>query len=203
MKTIINILKIVGTSIVIGIFILFVTKSNHFSCPALEIFSNESSFSLMIEAIKMLFLSIGIWLIGLILFLIVRKKKKINIYLYFTIITIITLSPLIYNAIKRSPERNRSLKEEICKKGNDDGMMLTFKQLNKKEYNFINSETNWLPSIPNETKSINIDYYRDDFLGDFDLNIELELEENEKIDLVNFPGWTSDKGKLYYQDYQD
>lgn len=187
MEKVITFLQTIITSTTVGVLIFLLTKNNHFSCPALEVFNNKSSIDLMIATIKLLATIIVVWFLGLISFLVIRKKKKINIYVYFAIVTTIAFTPLIYKAFIRIPEKNRLIKEEICQKGNDDGMQLILKQLTKNEYNLINSETNWLPVIPNETKNINIDYYRDSFIGDFHLIIELKLNDNETIDLKQYP----------------
>ena len=202
MKRTLNFFKIIGTSAIVAFSIILLTKNNHFSCSALDAFSSNSSFIIIFKAIHLLAIAIGIWIAGLIVFLFIRKKKEINIYLYFTLITTLSLSQLIWFAIGRIPEENRQLKEQICEKSSDDGMQLRFRKLTKDEYDFINSETKWLPEVPNQTKQINIDYFRDDFLGDFDLKIELELIENKSVDSLNFPNWTKRNGKYYYEDFQ-
>jgi len=203
MKKALELLKIIGTSVIVGVSILWLSKSDNYSCTALDAFSSESSFGLMIKAFKLLVIGVGIWILGLIGFFVIRRKRRLNIYLFFTVITALSLSPIISLAINRTPEKNRQLKEIVCSKSEDDGMQLNFKELTKEEYDFVNSETNWLPQIPKNSKSINIDYYRDDFLGDFHLTIELELPNNEKIDSLNFPKWFQSNGKYYYEDYQN
>lgn len=203
MKKTFDFFKIIGISVAVGLAILFLSRNDHFSCSAIDAFSNKSSFSLLFKAFKLLSIAIGVWIAGLIAFLIIRQKKKINIYIYFTLITTLSLSPVILIVINRHPEENRQIKEHICSKGTDDGMQLSFQKLTKDEYHFINAETNWLPELPGQTKYINIDYYRDDFIGDFHLKIEIELIENGTIDSIRFPKWKNSDNRYYYEDYQD
>lgn len=203
MKRVLDVIKIIGTSTLVGITILWFSKNDYYSCPALDAFSSESSLELTIKTFKLLVIGVGIWLIGLVGFFVIRKKRNLNVYLYFTVITVLSLSPMILKAINRAPEKNRQLKELICSKSKDDGMLLNFKHLTKEEYDFVNSETNWLPKVPENANNITIDYFRDDFLGDFHLTIELELSNNEKMDTLNFPNWTKRDGKYYYEDYQN
>ena len=203
-KKALDLLKIIGTSTIVAILILWLSKNDHYSCPAIDAFSSESSFGLMLKAFKLLAIGLGIWLIGLLGFFVIRNITiQLNIYIFFAVITTLSLSPILSIAINRTPETNRQLKITICSKSEDDGMWLNFKKLTKEEYDFVNSETHWLPKIPENSNNININYYRDDFLGDFHLSIDLELSSSEIMDSLSYPKWIKSKGKYYYEDYQN
>jgi hypothetical protein len=195
MKLFVKFLKIICLSAAIGFIVLLLSKSNHFNCSALDAFDNDFVFFFVL--IKRLLVALGIWLIGLIAYFLIKKEKRISLLLYFSLLTIISLHSFIIAAFTREPERNRSLKQQICNKSTDDGMMLTFLNLDKDEYDFINSKKKWLPAVPNTTEIINLTYYRDEFLGDYDLIIDLKLRLDERIDTLKYPKWTFD-GKIYH-----
>lgn len=197
MKRFIELLKITGLSIAFGALIIYFTKSGHFRCSALDVFSDESSIYSFFEILKTVLIAIGIWTIGLILFYMLKQIKKISILLYFPLLTVIALHSFIIKASTREPEENRLLKQEVCSKSTDDGMLLNFYGLNKEEYDFINSKSQWLPSVPSESEIINIEYFRDGFVGDYDLQIELKLRSEEKLDSIKYPDWTFD-GTVYH-----
>lgn len=204
MRLLIEILKIIGLSTLVGILVLFFSKSNHFSCSALEAFDNESSLALFFDFIKRMLIAFGIWLIGLISYFIIKKRRPINLLIFFPLLTIISLHSFITAAVSGAPEVvNRTQKENVCAKSTDDGMLLTFLNLNKDEYDFINSKTKWLPAVPVESAIINIQYYRDDFLGDYDLNIELKLKSEERLDTIEYPKWKFDGTNYHYNEFQN
>jgi len=200
MKKLIELFKIVGTSTVVGFFIIFFTRSNHMHCSALDAFIVESSIEVTINLIKVFFLIVLIWITGLIAYFFIKIKKQVNTFLYFSILTAIAFHFFIFKAITRQPEENRELKQEICRKSSDDGMMLNFKKLNKTEYDFINSKRKWLPTIPPESKSVEIEYYRDNFLGDYHLQIHLTLKEGEQLDTTKHKKWKLYEKRYYYED---
>lgn len=202
MKLIVEILKIIGLSVTVGLSVLFFSKSNHFSCSALNAFDNESSIVLFFNFIKEMLIAFGIWFIGLITYFIIKKKKRISLFLYFPLLTVISLHSFIVTAATREPEENRTLKQQICSKSTDDGMILTFLDLNKDEYDFINLKTKWLPVVPIGSEIINIEYYRDDFLGDYDLKIELKLRSEERLDTLKYPKWTFDGTTYHYEEFK-
>ncbi len=203
MKLFTELLKIIGLSTLVGILILFFSKSNHFSCSALETFDNESSFTLFFDFLKSMLIAFGIWLIGLISYFMIKKKRPINLLIFFPLLTIISLHSFITVAVTRALEVNRNQKENICAKSTDDGMLLTFRNLNKNEYDFIHSKTKWLPTIPLEPNIINIEYYRDEFLGDYDLSIELILKPEERLDTIEYPKWKFDGTNYHYNEFQN
>ena len=201
MNQFVEILKIIGLSALVGVLVLFFSRSNHFSCSALEAFDNESSIELFFDFIKKSLIALGIWLIGLISYFLIKKKKPISVLLFFPLLTVISLQSFIVSAVTREPETNRVQKENVCAKSTDDGLVLTFLNLSKEEYDFINSKTKWLPAIPIESEIINIEYYRDDFLGDFVLNIELKLKPEGRLDTIEYPKWKFDGTTYHYKKF--
>lgn len=198
MKRFIEILKIMTISIVMGIIVLIVTKSHYISCSGLEVFNKSSSYASMFG----IGVAFGIWIIGFILYYSIKKKKKIYLLIYFPLLTIISLHQNISEVVHREPEKDRAIKQQICNKSSDDGMMLIYLNLDKTEYDFINSKSKWLPEVPLGAKEININYYRDDFLGDFSLKIELRLKKGERLDVNKFPEWILNGSTYSYQRFQ-
>jgi len=200
MKLFIEILKIIGISVATGLIILYFTKNNHFSCSALDAFSNEPSIALFFDFLKTILIAFGIWIVGLILYFALRKKKKINLLFYVSLLTTISLYSFMVKAVTRQPEGNRKLKQEICEKSTDDGMMLNFLSLNKAEYDFINSKTKWLPTIPEVSESVDINYWRDDFFGEYSLIIELTIPIGQTLDSITYPKWTLNGRKYMFEE---
>jgi hypothetical protein len=200
MKLFIEILKIIGLSVVTGLIILYLTKNNHISCSALDAFSNEASIALFFDFLKTMLIAFVIWVVGLIIYFVLRKKKKINLLLYFSLLTTISLYSFMVKTVTRQPEENRQLKQEICEKATDDGMMLNFLNLNKAEYDFINSKTKWLPIIPELSESVDINYWRDDFFGEYSLKIELTIPIGQTLDSISYPKWTFNGKKYIFEE---
>lgn len=102
----------------------------------------------------------------------------------------------IYIAIHRQPEENRKIKEDICSKGVDDGILMKLNHITVEEYNFLNKESQWLPKIPKEGQNIQLSYYRDHFLGDFTLDISFTLYDSITLDTIQYPKWRK-QGNVY------
>jgi hypothetical protein len=202
MKGLIEFLKIVGTTAIVGIVILFFTKDNHFSCGALDAFSNESAGWLFV-AFKTVLIVLTIWIVGLLAYFIMGVLNRINTFLYFAILTTMALHYFIFKAIVRSPEEHRELKEVICNKSSDDGMELEFIKLTKIEYDYVNSKTKWLPAVPDNTETIDVKYFRDDFFGEYHLEVELSLPKEVRIDSAKFSEWKLQENKYVYVRFQN
>ena len=89
----------------------------------------------------------------------------------------------------------------ICNKADDDGILLHFKNLTNTEYNLINGEQKWLPAIPEEASSVNIEYFRD--LAGFSLTIQLTLPLDYQLDTVNFQNWKREVERYTYYTLND
>ena len=144
-----------------------------------------------------------IWIVGFVIYFLIKKRKQINLYVFFSILTIFSFHSFIITALTRVPEKNRELKQVVCNKSTDDGMMLKFYKLKNNEYEFINSKTNWLPPIPKGADSIDISYFRDDFLGDFHLIIEMVLPFGQELDSIEFTNWIKINGGYRHEKYED
>jgi hypothetical protein len=203
MKLFLEILKIIGLSTVVGFLVYCLILSTDFSCSALDTFYNESVYEHFFHILKKLLIAFGIWISGIIIYFKIKKKKLINLLVFISLLTILSLYSFIIKAVSRIPDKNKELKQEVCRKSTDDGMWLEFNNLSKIEYDFINSKNKYLPSVPEESDTINIKFYRDSFLGDFDLNIELKLKPDESLDTIKYPNWYFD-GKIYhFNDFQN
>jgi len=117
------------------------------------------------------------------------KKKLVRWYLYFSILTILSLHTFFIAAFSREPVEPNVLVQQVCNKSTDDGSELEFKNLTKEEYSFINAKTNWLPSIPDESQSVNVFYYRELLFSDYKLRVNFALKGNEPLDSIEYPGW--------------
>lgn len=183
---------IVVVSLVIGCLII---ANNYLdkSCLALSAFEALSIINFF-KALVVLGLLFIILIVGFVIFFAFLKSKRINIILYFSILALIVSSPIIKNLIYAINDKEGDIKESICKKAVDDGMFCKMQDLSYDEYLFITQDS-WLPSIPKSSKNISIEYYRDDFLGDYYLIINLWIPKDSN-ELDNGEGWISAEGTL-------
>lgn len=200
MKKLIEISKIIGLSVGIGGMILLLTANYHFSCSALDAFSGVSSFGTFFIMAERLLTALGIWFVGLIAFFVIKKKRAMNLFAYFALLTAIALHSFIITAIKRPVEDNKAMKQAICAKASDDGMTLTFTNLTTAEYALIDAKQNWFPIIPKSTESIDIQCFKDG--RDFHLIIDVSLHGNAQLDSITYPSWVYNDGKYRFEAFE-
>ncbi|MEC3907842.1 hypothetical protein VOI54_12505 [Tamlana sp. 2201CG12-4] len=207
---IIEFLKIIAVSAITSLiwFILptrTTKETDGVDCDTLIEFYNIDYISDFFQILLILVVIVVTWIVGVLIYYYLRRKRKINIYLYFTVATLISLSTMYFkpkekkNIVNISPE----MKNVICKKGSDDGMFLQLDNLTNNEYEYLRSLKKWWPEIPNEANSINVEYYRDDFLGDFSFDINLDLPNIIEIDSIKYPEWTKIDGKYHFSKSQN
>jgi hypothetical protein len=85
--------------------------------------------------------------------------------------------PSVIQVTKGISVENRNIRKSICQKSTDDGQIFKVENLKFDEYNFYSNKTSWFPKIPISGDSISIEYYRDDFLGDYSLQIKMKTTE--------------------------
>lgn len=184
-----NSIKIVGTSLIVGFLVLYLRPRPEQICLAVDYFvSNTSDGQDFISFIKHTGLAILLWTIGFLIWSTSKVKKYVNLILYFIILSIGSMSGIIYNSIN-TPRIFPVLALNICNKATGDYSDITFKNLEFHEYQFLNARDEWMPNIPRNANSINIDYYHDSFIGDFDLTIDFKLPPGEELDSLEFSGW--------------
>jgi hypothetical protein len=148
-----------------------------------------------IKGIMLLLLMIFVLLIGSAAYVFISRKIKINIILYFVILSLITSSYFIRGIYFKLKDQNKGIKARICEKSVDNGMTCKMKGLTIEEYHFLPNKS-LLPKIPDFSEKINIDFYRDDFLGDYILTIRILVPKEKMLDTIQNPGWT----KVFEQD---
>jgi hypothetical protein len=204
MKMIIKILiaSFIIIMVIGGIAELNIELSN--DCPALYAF-DIFYFQDLFKTIMLLGIMTFILVVGSISYVFISKKKKINIILYFVILSIITSSYFIREIYLKIIDHNKEIKTRICEKSTDDGMTCKMKGLTIEEYNFIPNKS-LLPKIPDFSEKININFYRDDFLGDYNLTIRILIPKNMILDSIKNPGWTkvpNKEGNYIIYEYND
>ncbi|MCI5056168.1 MAG: hypothetical protein MRY83_08670 [Flavobacteriales bacterium] len=155
-------------------------------------------------AVKRVLSFFTIFLIGIVLFIVLRKRLKLNIIGYFLILSVFSSFGISLKIIENFRDRDE-FKKNLCDKIQDDGMMCKMNNLNLVEYKFLTKDHNWIPNVPESTEEISIQYFRDDFLGDYDLSITIAVPEKRKIDSSNFPKWNlvgQDSNKFLYNYHQ-
>jgi hypothetical protein len=147
-------------------------------CSALSAFQPNSikDFFRALQLFGLLFL---VLVIGFVIYFRLLRTKRINFSLYFMILSLIVSYPSIKGIYNNLVDKDRDIKARICEKSIDDGMLCTMKDLNYEEYLFV-SKHSWLPPISDLSKNISIEYFRDDFIGDYNLIINIWIPENSK-----------------------
>ena len=168
--------------------LIFINSKMSVTCLELSVFKGDSLFQFL-SVLKLLGIMIAIWSAGMILFFSWKKIQRINFFTYFTILSLISAFPIIKSIYYNISDNNEDIKNQICIKANDDGMICTMTSLTLKEYNFIIEDSPWIPKIPYSTNDISINYYRDDFLGDYDLTIKIIVMEARNINPKEYPRW--------------
>jgi hypothetical protein len=187
------------------IFQSITRKNDAINCEALLEFHNTNYLNDFFEILLILVIIIAIWFISVLIYYYLKSKQNINVYLYFITATLIALSTIYFrpkkeqNIVNISDEMNRV----ICKKGSDDGTLLQLENLTNEEYNYLQHLKKWWPEVPNEASSIHLEYHRDDFLGDFYFEINLDLPNTIEIDTLKYPEWRKIEGKYHYSKSQN
>jgi len=189
----------------LGAFLVYLTDN---SCDAISNYNWTVQFGigiLFFALIKMII----IFIVGILLFLLFRKKIRHKKYdkiklIYFAILPLFVFHYqflLIPNNII-----NRSTVHSICEKSSTDGMTTHSKNINLSEYNFLQDKLFLLPNIPNTSDSIDLDYYHDGFLGDFSLDVTFACDIYSRIDILD-KRWSvtkinkvNKKKHIYYHD---
>ncbi len=161
-------------------------------CLALSAF-RLNSISVFLFSLVVLGAFVIILLAGFIIYFKYLTAIKVNLIVYFLSLSLIVCIPLIKNIFDLLTDQHRVIKDSICEKSTDDGMICLMSNLTYDEYCYLSDNT-WLPSIPGSSENIAIEYYRDDFIGDFSLAISIWLP-NDQIQDIDFEKWDSVKGK--------
>ena len=164
---------------ILTISILTIVKRlSSIDCDALFAFSDVS--------ISYIFAMIGIWVIGFIFFS--KTKCQIDVKIFFIALSLISSSAICRDIVLNFDNIQRDLKESICEKSTDDGMLCEMTNLSKQEYDYVMRDQLNL-SVPTEANNISIYYYRDTFLGEYILSMSLEMPPYQKIDSINYSNW--------------
>jgi hypothetical protein len=205
LRDIIKVLKITLTSLAIAALVLFLTRFERvFSCPAYEVFGGKSHTEDLLVFLTGMGIAILIWSIGVFLFVsIIQIRKHTNIYLYFILLTILSMTHIIkYRVAYETPIINLAMREAICKKGTATSMDASFTDLIEEEYIHIQSKERWLPPLPNRADSICIKYYHDSFTGDFDLTIDFKLPNNMTLDSTQIAKFKLTSNGYQFHDFE-
>jgi len=182
---IIKAMKIICTSLAVATLILYLTRNKSvFSCPAYEVFGGESHSEDFISFVTYLGIAILLWSIGFFLYVsITYLRKHINTFIYFALLTFLSMSQLIkHRRYYEPPIINLGMREEICNKGTATSMDASFTNLKREEYDHLRSLEDWLPLLPSRSDSICIRYFHDSFLGDYDITIDFRIPSNVTLD---------------------
>jgi len=173
----------------------------HTGCSALSVFDSGN----LGQSIEILLTFILIYVTGFALYLLLVIWFDLKAFPFFILLTLVSSYELTFSIYRdiTTTDENVAIKKSICEKATDDGMFCKFKNLNLSEYQFLTSGYEWIPQIPTSTQNINIDFYRDDFLGDYNLTITIKSTE---LDTSILSGWdlieTLDSGLFVYEHNQ-
>lgn len=162
-------------------------------CLALSVFESTTIKDFFNAIVLLGFLGL-ILITGFVICYKLQKSRKVNLILYFTILSLIISIPNIKGIYTDCFDSNKNVKERICDKSTDDGMLCEFAELTFDEYIFITKDS-WLPKIPNDSKNISVHYYRDNFLGDYNLIITIWIPE-KSTGLIDSEDWIRTEEKV-------
>lgn len=179
---------------VIGATLFIVTDS---SCPALAHYNWAVMFGIG-EAIGALgYFSITL-MVGIGIFLVVQAlwRERLGAYydrfrvVYGAMLAIL----LFHNALIEIYHNifSPNLKAAICSKTFSDGMTTSSTGLELAEYVLLQSDFSLLPDLPGSAHDINIRYFHDDFLGDYNLRVRIVCEKTELLE-AQYGTWSIDQ----------
>ncbi|MFK7787756.1 MAG: hypothetical protein AB8B56_21725 [Crocinitomicaceae bacterium] len=154
------------------------------NCPQTEIFTGDSLY-LFLKSLVIFIIGCIIWIFGYLFFLKFERWHGI-VKKYFILLTILASFPLANSIWENSFSSDRQLSQSICSKSSDDGMFCSMDRLTFDEYMYLYNKSEWLPLIPSHSESVMIDYYRDDFLGDYWFSLWIEIPARPKFDSIEF-----------------
>ena len=154
------------------------------NCPQTDIFTGDSLY-LFVKSFGVFIIGCLIWTFGYLFFLKFERWHSI-VKKYFILLTILASFSLVNSIWTNSFSSDRQLSQSICSKSSDDGMFCSMDRLTFNEYMYLYNKSEWLPLIPSHSESVIIDYYRDDFLGDYWFNMWIEIPARPKFDSMKF-----------------
>jgi hypothetical protein len=196
-------IKIIGVSMITAVLIIRLLPKSEHICDAVDYFVGSLNRGLpgLFFLIKA-GIAVILWTLGTLFWSHTRISKRINIYLYFFLVSVFSMSGIIHSALNSPQNTIPEVAVNICNKATGDFQELSFVNLTVEEYNYLNSRDKWMPSIPTVADSLNIEYYHDSFIGDFDLTIDFVLPKGMSLDTLEFSKWTKAGGVYKFNDFK-
>lgn len=154
------------------------------NCPQTDIFTGDSLY-LFVKSFVVFIIGCIIWTFGYLFFLKFERWHSIA-KKYFISLTILASFSLVNSIWTNSFSSDKQLIQSICSKSSDDGMFCSMNRLTFNEYMYLHKKSQWIPLIPSLSDNVIIEYYRDDFLGDYSFNLWVELPARPKFDSIKF-----------------
>jgi len=154
------------------------------NCPLTDIFTGDSLY-LFLKSFAVFIIGSLIWIFGYLFFVKFERWHGV-VKKYFILLTILASFPLVNSIWTNSFSSDRQLIQSICSKSTDDGMFCSMDRLTFNEYMYLYQKSGWIPLIPSHSENVIINYYRDDFLGDYSFNMWIELPARPKLDSIKF-----------------
>ena len=182
--------KIIGISVAAAYAVLYLLPKEEHLCSGVNYFIrvHEPSDGLFLF-LRNIASTVLLWTIGSFIYASTSISKYINLYIYFIVLTIGSMSFIIRSSLSTQQIIVPSIAQDICKKSTDDGTVITFNNLTHIEYTYLTAKDVWMPKIPEAADSINIIYFHDSFFGDYDLTIDFALPNTNVLDTLAFPKW--------------
>ncbi len=194
----------IGTGCLIFLIYYLVIDLNYgYTCAFLENISGTIKDDF--EFVGHVLLLVIILILGSIIYIIFNKKLKNKAFIYFVILTLFSFGNFgVHHALKigNTPE-NEILEEILCTKIIDDGMFCEMNNLNQIEYTYLGANGFKMPELPLDINPrIDVLYFRDNFFGEFTLDINVAIPLKQSIDSLKYPKWklvkTLDNDSLEY-----
>ena len=183
-----EILKIIALSSAIVLITFLITRDRRFSCVALEAVNGDTVLD-FVKTISGFITVIAFWTTGFFIYFIAKRYCKVNWLLYFLTLSICTCYPFYLQAFFRAPEKKFQIKSQICSKTEYDEYYIYIDGLDYDEYQFLTQRSNRFPEVPKTTETLRIKYGQELLLGDYELFIDLKLQEGQALDTIKYPDW--------------
>jgi hypothetical protein len=178
----------------IGGTLFFVTYR---SCPALDHYNWTVQFGIgdMIAALVYFLIAL---MLGIGIFLVVQwlwRERLGAYYDRFRVVYGVVLAVVLFHNAFIDIYRNiffPDLKAAICSKTLSDGMITSSIGLDLAEYALLQGDFFLLPDLPVSAHDINIRYYHDNFLGDYNLQVRIVCEKTELLE-AQYGTWSIDE----------
>jgi hypothetical protein len=170
-------LAFVGMSLFLLLFIYYAKPP----CEAIEQYHYSTINHLFSNMLLLLVIMLLLLLLGVFVFLVLYRryefaKKQRFLMLYWGLYPLLLFSPFLI--AKFNDFQHHKVQQAICEKSMGNGLEVETEGLSMEEYQYLQKQLSLLPDLPVPADSVNLYYYHDDMLGDYNLSVHIIVESS-------------------------